>query len=261
MTTSANKVPPDMVTEPDTRKVVLHLGWMSALEGRLAQLFPTAEWREIRFDCDQRVKPDILGRLDKFEGVADGSIDTVYAPQLIQRFPLPGVPLILREMMRVLKEGGRAVISVPNAQIAAAHLANNHPFQPLYETKLGPITPFDLLYGLRGGIAQGENHYQHRSGFTYEQIGLLLRDTGFTNIAVQRKGYEITAVGFRFAYDHPERVEKISMGPPSDVENVKAPLVPHIAVEANTVPLRNGNSLPDELDLTPGMWKPLGLKK
>jgi SAM-dependent methyltransferase len=251
----------DKPTGSDTRKVVLHLGWMSALEGRLTPLFPAEEWREIRFDCDARAKPDILGRLDKFEGIADGSIDVVYAPQLIQRFPLPGVPLIIREMMRVLKDGGRAIITAPNAQIAATYLANNQPFQPLYETKLGPITPIDLLYGLRAGIVQGENHYQHRSGYTYEQMGLLLRDAGFTNIAVQRKAYEITAIGFRFPYDHPERVERISMGPPSEVENVKAPVIPQTTVEANTMPLQKGNSRPDEIDLPPGMWKPLGLKK
>jgi SAM-dependent methyltransferase len=244
----------------DARKVILNLGWMSAAKGRLTQMFPPQEWREIRYDCDARMQPDLIGRLDRLDGVADHSIDVVYAPQLIQRFPLSVVPLILREAFRVLKDEGRLVVSVPNAQIAATYFANNQPLHSLYETKLGSITPLDLLYGLRSGIAQGEAHYQHRSGYTHEHLGVLLRDIGFTNISVQRKGFEITAVGFKFPYDHPERVERISMGPPSEVENAKPPSLPPTQAEINSAPLRGKSGLGDDLDLPPGLWKPLGLR-
>ncbi|MBY0354347.1 MAG: class I SAM-dependent methyltransferase [Rickettsiales bacterium] len=253
------------VPHEDTRKVVLHLGWMSAHTGKLAQQFPETQWREVRYDCDQRVQPDILGRLDRLDAIPEGFADVVYAPQLLQRFPLPAISGMLKEMLRVLKDEGRMALSVPNAQIAAVYVANNQPFQPLYETKVGPISAMDLLYGLRGGVAQGEVHFQHRSGFTYEQLGVLMRDCGFTNISVTRKGYEINAIGFKYPYGHPERVERLMMGGPSDVESkVSAPKPPTGGNDANTatnIPvLRGANGRADELDIPPGMWKPLGLK-
>lgn len=260
MTQPASK-PLDSSPEGDARKIVLHVGWMSATPGRVERQFPAAQWREIRFDCDARVNPDIVGTPDRLEGIADASVDVVLMPQMLQRYPLPKVSAILREALRVLKDGGRAVFSVPNAMLAATYVANNLPFHTLYETKLGPITPMDLLYGLRTGVARGEEHFQHRSGYTFEQLGLLMRDNGFTNILVNRAGYEITASGFKFPYDHPERVERISMGPPSDVETGKPPKAPISDVPPNSKPLVGPNGRADELDLPPGIWKPLGLKK
>lgn len=245
----------------DARKVVLHIGWMSTYEGGLAAQFPPAEWRELRFDVDPRIKPDFTGSPEQLIGIDDGSVDVVFIPQMLQRFPLAAAPRILSEAQRVLKDEGRLMLSVPNAQIAAVYLANNLPFQTLYESKLGPITPMDLLYGLRSGIAQGERHFLHCSGFTYEQLGLLMRDQGFTNIVIQRKGYEITALGYKYPYGHPERAERIALGPPSEVETVQAAKPPAASPAVNSAPLKAPNKLPDDLDVPAGMWKPLGLKK
>jgi hypothetical protein len=244
-----------------SRKTVLQLGWMSATPGRFEAQFPPALWQEIRYDCDARVQPDIHGPLERLDGVADATVDAVMLPQVLQRFPLHLVAQILKEALRVLKDEGCAILTVPNAQLASVYVANNQPLHPLYDTKVGAITPLDLLYGLRSGIAQGEPHFQHRSGFTHEQLGGMLRECGFTNIAVQRKGYEITAVGFKFPYGHPERVERIAMGPPSEVEAPRPPQVPRAEALPGTKPLVGANGLPDDLDLPPAMWKPLGLRQ
>ena len=61
-------------------KTFLHVGcgeqYKSGLKG-----FDSADWREIRFDIDPSVCPDIEGTLTDMEAVATGSVDAVFVPQ------------------------------------------------------------------------------------------------------------------------------------------------------------------------------------
>jgi hypothetical protein len=68
-------------------KTFLHVGcnWQnrSGLKG-----FDSVEWREIRFDIDPSVYPDIVGTLTDMHAVATGSVDAIYSAHNIEHvFP------------------------------------------------------------------------------------------------------------------------------------------------------------------------------
>ena len=136
-------------------------------------------WKEIRFDIDKNVKPDIEGTLTDMKLVETGSVDAVYSSHNIEHIFPHEVPIALREFYRVLKEDGIVVITCPDLQSVCEAVVQDKLLEPLYESDIGPISPIDILYGHRGFIAQGNEYMAHKGGFTYSILDRAFYEAGF----------------------------------------------------------------------------------
>lgn len=258
---SARKKP--SFQEEDGKKAVLHIGWNSAVTQSLHSRFKTEEWQEIRLDQDPNVQPDFVAPLTNMKVIPDASVDAVWVQHVLQRFIITDIPRILKECFRVLKPMGYIFLSVPDGQAAAAYAAHSRADEILFQTPLGAITPMDLLYGFRLHLERGWQHQAHRCLFTADILGIVLRDSGFTNIRIQRRNtYDMMAVGYKFPYDHPDRAEKVEIISDANKAAPKPgelPAAPQI--HRPVAQLKGKLGLPDELMIPPTRWKPLGLKK
>lgn len=177
---------------------VLHVGCGVYTREKLPSVF-RAGWREIRLDIDPEVRPDLVASITDMHVIPDGMIDAVYSSHNIEHLYPHEVPLALREVRRVLKSTGFALITLPDLQEVARYVAEGKLEDPLYMSPMGPIAPLDILYGHRPSLAGGNAFMAHRTGFIGETLGAALINAGFAAALVQRNqsAFCLTAVAFR----------------------------------------------------------------
>ena len=165
-------------------KTLLHVG-CAFLDKSHLMGFNSDNWKEIRFDIDERRKPDIVGTLTDMKLVETGSVDAVYSSHNIEHIFPHEVPIALREFYRVLKEDGIVVITCPDLQSAGEALTQDKLFETLYEAISVPkgdkilITAFDVLFGHRNTTAGGNVFMIHKGGFTYSTLERAFYEAGF----------------------------------------------------------------------------------
>ncbi|MDC1450600.1 class I SAM-dependent methyltransferase [Candidatus Thioglobus sp.] len=159
-------------------KTFLHVGcgpqYKSQIKG-----FDNENWKEIRFDIDEKVDPDIVGTLLDMSAVEAGSVDAIYSSHNIEHVFPHEVPIVLREFHRVLKDDGMVVLVCPDLQSVCEAVVDDKLLQPLYESPAGPISPIDILYGHRPAIARGNEYMAHKGGFTYSVLNDAFIEAGF----------------------------------------------------------------------------------
>ena len=188
-----------VISATDSRaKSLLHVG-CATLNKTVLKGFNTDEWREIRFDIDKSVNPDIVGTLTDMSLVQSSSVDAVYSSHNIEHVFAHEVPIALREFHRVLKPGGMAVINCPDLQSVCDAVARHGLLTPLYVSPLGPINALDVLYGHRGLIAQGKVYMAHKCGFTYPSMQESVFAAGFKRcIGASRPGaFDLWLIAFK----------------------------------------------------------------
>ena len=159
-------------------KTFLHVG--SGLLNKSDCLgFNNDNWKEIRLDIDENVNPDIVGTLTDMKLVETGSVDAVYSSHNIEHIFPHEVPIALREFYRVLKEDGIVVITCPDIQSVGEALTQDKLFETLYESPMGPVTAFDILYGHRKTTVDGNIFMVHKGGFTYSTLDTKFKEAGF----------------------------------------------------------------------------------
>ena len=141
--------------------------------------FNNDNWKEIRLDIDKNVNPDIVGTLTDMKSVETGSVDAVYSSHNIEHIFPHEVPIALREFYRVLKEDGIVVITCPDLQSAGEALTQDKLFEMLYDSPMGPVTAFDILFGHRETTADGNVFMVHKGGFTYSLLDRAFYEAGF----------------------------------------------------------------------------------
>ena len=142
--------------------------------------FDNDDWKEIRFDIDKNVNPDIEGTLTDMSLVKTRSVDAVYSSHNIEHIYPHEVPIALKEFYRVLKDDGIVVITCPDLQGVCEAVVNDRLLEPLYETPAGDkISPIDILYGYRKDVAKGNEYMAHKGGFTYTSLNSLFFKAGF----------------------------------------------------------------------------------
>jgi SAM-dependent methyltransferase len=181
----------------DGRKTVLHVGCGPPDPAKLDVMFHGPDWRELRFDIDPGVKPDIVGTIVGVTNVKDESVDAVWSSHNIEHIHAHEVPLALRGFFRVLRPGGFTLIATPDLQWAAALIAKGNLERPILDSDLGEIAPLDIVYGHRGSIRQGNEFMAHHTGFTAKTLGTKLREAGFEDVSVTRNDFELRARGRR----------------------------------------------------------------
>lgn len=179
------------------QRIVLHVGCGPANPAKLHAHFRNPGWREVRLDIDPHVAPDIVASITAMTPVADASVDAVWSSHNLEHLEAFQVPQALGEFLRVLKPGGFLLITLPDLQAVAAHVAADNLEEPLYQAPAGPIAAIDILFGFRRAIAQGNTFMAHRTGFTATTLARHLRCRGFTNIRTERRRFDLWAVAYK----------------------------------------------------------------
>lgn len=184
-------------------KTVLHVGCGPRNASPLHATFRSAEWREIRFDIDASVEPDIVGSMTDMRMIPTASVDALWSSHNIEHLEAHDVATALGEFRRVLKPGAFALIVTPDIQEVCRHVAEGRLEDTLYTVPAGPIAAIDILYGWRRELANGKTYMAHRTGFTKTTLKEKLNAAGFALVAVQsnQKALELTAIAFGSAPD------------------------------------------------------------
>ena len=188
-------------------KTFLHVGCGPKQKDRTTRGFNTSNWKELRFDIDEAVQPDLVGTMTDMSSVASGSVDAVFSSHNIEHLYPHDVPVALAEFLRVLKPDGFAVITCPDLQSVCALIAEDKLTEPAYTSPAGPIAPLDILYGHRPAMARGNLYMAHRCGFTQKVLTGTLQAAGFATVAAKRRGhpyYDLWALGTASALPEPE---------------------------------------------------------
>ncbi len=188
-------------------KTFLHVGCGPKHKDRTTRGFNTNHWKELRFDIDESVQPDLVGTMTDMSSVASGSVDAVFSSHNIEHLYPHDVPVALAEFLRVLNPDGFAVITCPDLQSVCALIAEDKLTEPAYTSPAGPIAPLDILYGHRPAMARGNLYMAHRCGFTQKVLTGTLQAAGFATVAAKRRGhpyYDLWALGTASALPEPE---------------------------------------------------------
>jgi hypothetical protein len=174
----------------------LHVGCGPKSQAQTTPGFRDPAWREVRFDIDPAVEPDLIGTMIDMSAVADASMDGLFSSHNIEHLYPYQVSTALLEFARVLKRDGIAVITCPDLESVCALVARGGLVEPAYVSPAGPITPMDILYGHLPALAQGNHYMAHRCGFTLKLLMTLLRECGFAHVIgmVRPKEFDIWVI-------------------------------------------------------------------
>ena len=191
-------------------KTFLHVG-CGPLDKSYCLGFEDNSWEEIRLDIDEKVNPDIIGSLTDMHLVDSSSLDAVYSSHNIEHIFPHEIPIALNEFYRVLKDDGIVVITCPDIQSVGEALAQDKLLTPLYNSPMGDVTPFDILYGHRSTTSDGNIFMAHKSGFTYSTLDSVFSEAGFEARVGGRRpeGYDLYLVAFK-KIKHENELKKIA---------------------------------------------------
>jgi SAM-dependent methyltransferase len=182
--------------------LVLNVGSGPASRDKLHPAFHGAGWHEIRLDIDRRVRPSLVASTADLGCLRDRSLDAIWSSHNIEHLFEHDVRSAMAEMARVLRPDGFALITTPDIVKVAAEIAAGRLEETMYLSPAGPISPIDVLFGLRSSIAAGNHFMAHRTGFSAPRLGRLLVEAGFAEARVwDGEGFDLWAIGMMHQAD------------------------------------------------------------
>lgn len=142
---------------------------------------------ETRLDIDAKHAPDIVADMRELPDV--GSFDVVYCSHALEHLSPHEVVPALQGFLRVLSDGGGAIVFVPDLEGVSAT------DEVLFVSPAGPICGMDLIYGYRPALKDNP-HMAHKTGFTAETLRSAMVAAGFrTTEIVKLSDYALMAAG------------------------------------------------------------------
>lgn len=114
----------------------------------------------------------------------DASFDAAWSSHSIEHLYAHEVVPALREIRRILRPDGFAVINCPDLMAIAQLLLASDAEAVAYQSNAGPIRVLDMIYGHARSIAAGRIAMAHKTGFTIERLGRVATDAGFAETRV-----------------------------------------------------------------------------
>lgn len=170
-------------------KILLNVGAGHPKSGaRIPDAFQSPEWKEVRLDIDPANEPDVIGTLLDMLAVTSESVDAIYSSHTIEHLYPNEIPQAMKELQRVLKPEGFAVITCPDLQAAAEMIAADKLMEVAYSTRSGMvITPFDIVYSHREFTGRDKPYMAYHCGFTLKVLIGTLQSNGFASVAGKRR--------------------------------------------------------------------------
>lgn len=190
------------------RKRLLNAGAGQTPAMRIAALFESGDWDEVRLDVEPAVRPDVVGSITDLAKLfpQPASFDAIWCSHVMEHLFAHEVYPTLLQFRQVLKPDGFALIMCPDLEMVAEHLVKHGLAGIAYHSPAGPIRTLDMLYGHSGAIEAGRHHMAHRTGFTAERLGNLLLEAGFPTIKVRSENFEVCALALMSQTD-PDAVQ------------------------------------------------------
>jgi len=159
-----------------------------------------AGWQQVLLDIDPQGKPDVLCDARKLDTLPASSYDAVYCSHNLEHYHRHEVPRVLAGFLHVLIPEGFALVRVPDlGELMRVVVEKSLDIEDvLYQSKAGPITVRDTLYGYGVEIERsGNDFYAHKTGFTQKSLTAMLVRSGFPQVFLGKGRYEIIAYAFR----------------------------------------------------------------
>ena len=162
---------------------ILHAGCGGSA---LPEFLSRRGYNEVRLDIDPASKPDVVASLTDMGEI--GEFDAVWCSHCVEHLYPDDVRTALSEIHRVTKDGGYAMVVVPDLEGVTAT------DEVLCESPIGPLTGLDLIYGCR--FDRHRPYMAHHSGFVSGTLEAAMRDAGFDAVTMKRlPQYNLMAVG------------------------------------------------------------------
>ena len=165
------------------------------------QKAPLSGYEEIGLDLDPKSGADLIGSMLDIP-LEDGSVDGVYTSHTLEHVTLHDGLRALREFRRVIKDGGRVWIIVPNIGVLADYIRDGRLYEKLYDSPGGPVCAADMLYGHQGLIERDGQHkayrFQHKFGYTPETLAKTFESVGFRAVKSQKLNvWDVACTGLK----------------------------------------------------------------
>ena len=189
----------------------LHIGCGLLTKEDTTLGFQKSNWNEVRYDIDENVKPDVVGSMVDMKGIESSSFDAIFSSHNIEHLYAHEVILAMSEFYRVLKSDGFIILTCPDLQSVCSLIAQDKLTEPAYNSPAGPIAPFDILYGHRKSISNGNLYMAHHSGFTKKVLAATLATVGFQTVAVRNRprDFDLWAAGLKIT-NETARIHELS---------------------------------------------------
>jgi SAM-dependent methyltransferase len=176
------------------RTRVLNAGAGPRSEHSLHSIFRNQVWSEVRLDIDAATGPDVVASITNMHFFSSAGFDAVWSSHSLEHLHTHEVPSALAEFRRVLKPDGFALITCPDLEAVASALIECGPDHVAYVSRIGPITPLDMLFGHAGSLGAGHCHMAHKTGFTTARLGRLLLEAGFATVLTRTLRFDLWAL-------------------------------------------------------------------
>ena len=157
-------------------------------------------WEHVLLDIDPKGQPDIVCDARQLTTLPADQFDAVYCSHNLEHYYLYDAHKVLAGFHHVLKPTGFAHIRVPDiGKLMKIVVGKNLDLTDvLYQSKMGPITVQDVLYGHQKKIQHsGQGYFAHKIGFTATSLQSVLQDCGFPVVAISFGKLDIGAIAFR----------------------------------------------------------------
>ena len=184
-----------MIATATEQQTVLNIGCGAYKDG--FQL--PAEWksfREIRVDVDPSLNPDFQASMTDLSAIPTESVDAIFCRGALEHVYEHEVSIALGEMRRVLKHRGEIILTTVDLD----RVMDGYRIYGLngvaYESKMGPITIRDMIYGHAGEIAAGHKDMAHHTGFSAATLQLAFSKAGFiVDVGAWQNGETVVPYG------------------------------------------------------------------
>lgn len=192
------------------QKVFLNLGCGTRGSDGLPAMFQGQDWQQVRVDIDPDTAPDIVTSNTDLSMIPDGQVDAVWSSHSLEHLEFHNVPVALKEIQRVLKPDGFALITLPDLNAVAELVVAGRLTDVIYQSAAGPIRAMDMLFGHGDSLAAGKHYMAHRCGFDDKLLAESLLDAGFNEVRV-RKGRSWDLWAYAFNSDAPQGVFELEV--------------------------------------------------